>query len=62
LAQPARSAIEQSGIAQPAGGLGGWLIDSGWLNALAYGVAALLLVALTRGRLGVAPSAVPVAT
>jgi membrane protease YdiL (CAAX protease family) len=48
--------IEQSGIAQPASGLGGWLIDSGWLNALAYSVAALLL-ALTRGRLGAASPA-----
>ena len=51
--------IEQSGIAQPAGGMGGWLIDSGWLNALAYSVAALLLLALTRGRLGAEPPAAP---
>lgn len=54
LAQPARSAIEQGAVALPQAGLAGWLISSGWLNVLAYGVG-LLLVALTRGRLGGRP-------
>jgi membrane protease YdiL (CAAX protease family) len=44
--------IEQSGIALPQSGLAGWLVGDGWVNVLAYGATALLLVALTRGRLG----------
>jgi membrane protease YdiL (CAAX protease family) len=44
--------LEQSGLDAPQAGLVGWLIDSGWLNALAYGLAAVALVAATRGRLG----------
>lgn len=53
--------IEQGGLAVPQAGLGAWLIDSGWLNALAYGFAALLLVALTSGRLGASPEVAEVA-
>jgi membrane protease YdiL (CAAX protease family) len=44
--------LARSGIAQPEGGLAGWLIASGWLNVLAYGTVALVLVGLTWGRLG----------
>ncbi len=42
--------------------LGGWaraLVEGGWLNALAFGAAALLLVAATRGRLGYRPQQAP---
>jgi membrane protease YdiL (CAAX protease family) len=38
--------------------LGGWaraIVDGGWLNVLAFGAAASLLVAFTRGRLGYQP-------
>ena len=31
------------------------LVDAGWLNAVAFGLAALLLVAATRGRLSYFP-------
>ncbi|MFO7171107.1 MAG: CPBP family intramembrane glutamic endopeptidase, partial [Chloroflexota bacterium] len=46
----------QSGLALPETGLAGWLIGDGWLHVFAYGASALLLLALTRGRLG-APTA-----
>ncbi len=49
--------IDQSGIALPQSGLSGWLIGDGWLNVLAYGATALLLVALTRGKLGATANA-----
>ena len=38
--------------------LGGWaraIVDGGWLNVIAFGVAAALVVAFTRGRLGYQP-------
>jgi membrane protease YdiL (CAAX protease family) len=44
--------VEQGGLVLPEAGLAGWLIGDGWLNVIAFGAAALLLVALTRGRLG----------
>jgi uncharacterized protein len=44
--------IDQSDLAVPQQGLAGWLIGEGWLNVIAYGVVALVLIALTRGRLG----------
>lgn len=44
--------IEQSGAALPQDGLAGWLIGDRWINAVAYGIMALLIVAMTRGRLG----------
>jgi uncharacterized protein len=47
--------VEQGAVVLPGPGLAGWLISSGWLNVLAYGSAALLLVTLTRGRLGTEP-------
>jgi hypothetical protein len=37
------------------------LVGDGWLNVLAYGSVALLLVALTRGRLGITPERSPTA-
>jgi len=49
--------FEQSGLALPETGLAGWLVGDGWINTLAYGATALLLLALTRGRLGAAPAA-----
>jgi membrane protease YdiL (CAAX protease family) len=51
--------VEQSGLALPESGLAGWLMNSGWINTIAYGVMALLLVALTRGRLGAGATEVP---
>jgi uncharacterized protein len=48
----------QSGLALPEAGLAGWLIGDGWINVLAYGATALLLLALTRGRLGAAAPSV----
>jgi membrane protease YdiL (CAAX protease family) len=51
--------LAQSGLAVPEAGLAGWLVASGWLNTLAYGAAALLLLALTRGRLGAGATPVP---
>jgi membrane protease YdiL (CAAX protease family) len=44
--------FEQGGIALPEAGLLGAFVTNGWLNVAAYGVAALLLIVLTRGRLG----------
>jgi len=44
--------LEQSGTALPGAGLAGWLVRDGWLTTIAYATTALLLVALTRGRLG----------
>ncbi len=44
--------VEQGAVVLPEAGLAGWLISNGWLNVLAYGGVALLLVALTRGRPG----------
>jgi membrane protease YdiL (CAAX protease family) len=44
--------LKQSGLDAPQPGLTGWLLDSGWLNALAYGLVTVALVAATRGRLG----------
>jgi hypothetical protein len=44
--------LKQSGLDAPQPGLAGWLIDSGWLNTLAYGLVAVALVVATRGRLG----------
>jgi uncharacterized protein len=44
--------FEQSGLALPETGLAGWLIGDGWLHVFAYGATALVLLALTRGRLG----------
>lgn len=44
--------IDQSGLALPQTGLAGRLVGDYWINVFAYGAAALLLIALTRGRLG----------
>lgn len=44
--------LEQSGQTLPRDGVAGLLVGDGWLNVLAYGVVALLLVALSHGRLG----------
>ncbi len=48
--------LAQSGLALPETGLLGWLVGDGWIHTLAYGATALLLLALTRGRLGAAPA------
>jgi membrane protease YdiL (CAAX protease family) len=46
--------LVHGGLALPQTGLAGWLLADNWLNVLAYGAAALLVIALTRGRLGAA--------
>jgi hypothetical protein len=48
--------LKDSGLPVPHQGLAGFLAATGWINVIAYGVAALLLIVLTRGRLGYAPS------
>jgi CAAX protease family protein len=47
--------LKDSGLPVPHQGLAGSLAATGWINVIAYGVAALLLIVLTRGRLGYAP-------
>lgn len=42
----------QANVALPESGWMGTLVTYGWLNAIAYGIAALLLILWTRGRLG----------
>jgi len=48
--------IKESGIAVPDHGLLGLLANTSWINVIAYGLVALLLIVLTRGRLGYQPS------
>jgi hypothetical protein len=42
----------KSGLAEPQQGLAGFLASSSWINMIAYGLVALLLIVATRGRLG----------
>lgn len=44
--------LDQAGVVLPESGWLGTLIAQGWLNVIAYGAVALLLITLTRGRLG----------
>jgi membrane protease YdiL (CAAX protease family) len=48
--------IQESGLAEPEHGVGGYLAATGWINVIAYGLAALLLIVATRGRLGYRPA------
>jgi CAAX protease family protein len=45
--------IARSDIVMPDDGLAGYLVETNWLSTLAYGVVALLLIVMTRGRLGI---------
>ncbi len=42
----------EANIAEPTVGLQGFLVSTGWINVIAYGLFALVLVVGTRGRLG----------
>jgi membrane protease YdiL (CAAX protease family) len=42
----------ESGLQEPQQGLAGFLAATSWINVIAYGLVALLLIAATRGRLG----------
>ncbi|HET9224999.1 MAG TPA: CPBP family intramembrane glutamic endopeptidase [Roseiflexaceae bacterium] len=53
--------LQTAGIEMPKAGLAGYLASSGWINAIAYGLAALLLIVATRGRLGYQPEKVALA-
>jgi membrane protease YdiL (CAAX protease family) len=44
--------IQESHIVVPEHGVRGFLANTSWINVIAYGLIALLLIALTRGRLG----------
>ncbi len=44
--------LEETGIGTSSEGVAAYLISSYWVNVIAYGLAALLLVIATRGRLG----------
>jgi membrane protease YdiL (CAAX protease family) len=43
------------GMAPPTAGLAGFLASTNWINVIAYGVVALILIVATRGRLGYRP-------
>ncbi len=47
--------FRDAGLPEPQSGVAGWLASTTWINVIAYGLAALLLVVLTRGRLGASP-------
>lgn len=49
--------LQQADIVLPTTGWMGALLSNSWLNVVAYGIAALLLILLTRGRLGYPGSA-----
>lgn len=53
--------LRDTGMQLPQTGVAGWLVSTTWLNVLAYGLAALLLVVFTRGRLGAGPPSKPAA-
>jgi membrane protease YdiL (CAAX protease family) len=48
--------LKVTGLAAPETGLVGYLVGHGWLNVIAFGLAAALVVVLTRGRLGYRPT------
>jgi membrane protease YdiL (CAAX protease family) len=47
--------LQEAGLLEPTAGLAGYLAATGWINVIAYGLAALLLIAATRRRLGYRP-------
>ena len=44
--------LSESGLQPPQVGVAGFLATSNWINVIAYGLVALLLIVATRGRLG----------
>jgi membrane protease YdiL (CAAX protease family) len=44
--------FRDAGLQEPRIGVAGFLASTTWINVIGYGLAALLLVVLTRGRLG----------
>lgn len=44
--------LESAALHEPTHGIAGSLISTGWINVIAYGIVALLLVVGSRGRLG----------
>lgn len=50
--------LQATGLAVPETGWAGYIVGHGWLNVIAFGLAALLVVVLTRGRLGYRPSVI----
>jgi len=44
--------LKETGLATPETGWVGYLVSHGWLNVIAFGLAAALVVLLTRGQLG----------
>jgi membrane protease YdiL (CAAX protease family) len=48
--------LKETGLAVPETGLAGYLVGYGWLNVIAFGLAALVVIVMTRGRLGYHPS------
>lgn len=44
--------FSEAGMEPPTVGLAGFLASTGWINVIAYGIVALILIAATRGRLG----------
>ena len=44
--------LEESGLHEPSQGMAAYLISTGWINVIAYGLVALMLVIGTRGQLG----------
>lgn len=47
--------LSETGLEVPATGLAGYIASTGWINVIAYGLVALLLIVGTRGRLGRQP-------
>jgi membrane protease YdiL (CAAX protease family) len=47
--------LSESRLQPPQEGLAGFLATTSWINVIAYGLVALLLIAATRGRLGYQP-------
>jgi membrane protease YdiL (CAAX protease family) len=50
--------FSEAGIEPPTVGLAGFLASTSWINVIAYGIVALLLIVATRGRLGYSPDSV----
>jgi hypothetical protein len=48
--------LSESGLQQPQQGLAGFLAITSWINVIAYGLVALLLIVATRGRLSYQPA------
>jgi membrane protease YdiL (CAAX protease family) len=44
--------LRDAGLEEPRTGVAGFLASTSWINVIGYGLAALLVIVLTRGRLG----------